>query len=618
LTEISVGDVVAGWTVERELGAGGMGRVYLARHPRLPRQDVLKVIAGDLAKDPSFRQRFLREADVVARLQHPHVVVVHDRGDYEDLLYIAMQYVPGGDLRRLLDASVRLGVARALTIAQQVASALDSAHAIGLVHRDVKPENVLLAATPDGSDHAILADFGISRVETPSSPALTATGTFLATPGYAAPELVQGLPIDGRVDQYALACLIFEMLSGALPFPGESSMAALVAHVHTPPPNLSDVAPGLPRRLDEVLRRGLAKDPRQRYRTCGELVAAARTAAREPAPEPAPVPAPETAKPPPIQRAQPSPPTAVSQPARRRSPAGSGRRWLMPAGVVALVAIIVGGAAVALGRGKHGAVPAPPTSHRTAEVLQAGRDFATKFLSPDYRAIDAFTTEIPNLSTGAFRAEFVKKSGQLKAQLMQTQTVETGTVLDAAAKNVTPDSAVVLLIADARVTRRDSPPATNRYRVQITLQRAGNLWLTSEFTPDSGGGCDDATASPDAREALQQGCENMTRIFSYDYRTLDFDLAAARAATTGAFADEVGKTSDSIQPVAAKYHVVVRATVLGAALQSADDRQAAFLAFLDQAVTNDTMPAPRLDRNRVVVQLTKVDNRWLVSGLKAL
>jgi hypothetical protein len=274
------GDVIGGWRIERKIGAGAMGQVYLARHPRLPRLDVIKVIAADLATDESFRRRFLREADVVCALEHPHVVGVHDRGEYDGMLYIAMQYVSGGDLRQLLRAAGgRLPVARALRIAGQVAMALDAAHRRGLVHRDVKPENVLLRVnedTPDGD--AVLADFGVTRLDTGST-MLTQTGQVLATPAYAAPEQIEAKPVDGRADQYSLACLLFEMLSGRVPFPRDSLMSALLAHVTAPAPLLSAAVTGLPPPVDAVLLRAMSKDPAERYATCREFVAAMSAAA---------------------------------------------------------------------------------------------------------------------------------------------------------------------------------------------------------------------------------------------------------------------------------------------------------------------------------------------------
>ncbi len=271
--ELQPGDSVAGWVVARQLSAGAMGVTYLAQHPRLPRLDVVKVISPFLAANDDYRQRFLREADVVARLQHPHVVTVHDRGEDSGLLYIAMQYVPDGDLRALLTARGRLPIRAALAIGEQLASALDAAHEQGVVHRDVKPENVLMLRSDVDDPYAVLADFGIAHSE--AATALTADGSVLATPGYAAPEQVEGGALSGATDQYALGCLVFEMLSGRVPFPRSTPAAALIAHVTEPPPDLSTFAPDSPAALDAAIRRALAKQPQERFSSCRDFIAAA-------------------------------------------------------------------------------------------------------------------------------------------------------------------------------------------------------------------------------------------------------------------------------------------------------------------------------------------------------
>ncbi len=274
--ELQPRDTIAGWVITERLSAGAMGVAYLAQHPRLPRLDVVKVISPYLASDDDYRARFLREADVVARLEHPHVVTIHDRGDDNGLLYIAMQYVPQGDLRRLLNQDGHLPLATALTIGEQLAGALDAAHELGIVHRDVKPENVLMMRSSLDDPFAVLADFGIAHSQ--SATALTAAGSVLATPGYAAPEQVDGSELTGACDQYALACLVFEMLTGRVPFPRDTAAASLIAHVTEPPPELSAVAPQYPAALSPVLRRGLAKRPEDRFPTCRSFMAAALAA----------------------------------------------------------------------------------------------------------------------------------------------------------------------------------------------------------------------------------------------------------------------------------------------------------------------------------------------------
>src|ERR1700727_973415 len=212
------GDVFAGYTIVRRLGTGGMGEVYLAQHPRLPRRDALKVLPVALTADNEYRQRLSREADIAAELWHPHIVGVHDRGEFEGQLWLSMDYVDGTDAAQLLRSRYPSGMPKALAfeIISAVADALDYAHQRGLLHRDVKPANILLA-DPDGQERRVfLADFGLAR-RIDAAAGLTATNMTVGTANYAAPEQLRGEAIDGRADQYALACTAFHMLAGAPP-----------------------------------------------------------------------------------------------------------------------------------------------------------------------------------------------------------------------------------------------------------------------------------------------------------------------------------------------------------------------------------------------------------------
>jgi serine/threonine protein kinase len=266
--------VLSAYRVEELIGRGGMGEVYLARDPRLDRPVALKVLAADLARDERFRDRLLRESRLAAGLDHPNVVPIYEAGEAEGRLFIAMRYVDGADLRTLLRRHGALAPDRALALAGQAAGALDAAHARGLVHRDVKPSNVLVD-DPGGRDHCYLADFGLTQSASDRGPA---DGSLMGTLDYVAPEQIRGDPIDGRADQYALACLLFECLTGTLPFRRDSEMATIFAHLEEPSPAASDHRPGLPPELDAVLARAMAKDPTDRYGSCGELVGAARDA----------------------------------------------------------------------------------------------------------------------------------------------------------------------------------------------------------------------------------------------------------------------------------------------------------------------------------------------------
>jgi Protein kinase domain len=256
-----------------------MGVVYLAEQLSLGRPVALKVITPDLAGDVQFRTRFEREARVAARLDHPNVVPVFSAGEEEGRLYIAMRYVEGTDLRALLRERGRLHADEAAEIVAQIGAALDAAHGRGLVHRDVKPGNVLLARDGEGGFHAYLTDFGITKDAVAQSAALTNTGDLVGTVDYVSPEQLSGAPIDARSDIYSLGCVLFEALTGHPPY-GGANVQKLYAHVHEPPPTLQAEAPMLAPLFDPVVSRAMAKDPDARYPSAGDCGRAARSAAR--------------------------------------------------------------------------------------------------------------------------------------------------------------------------------------------------------------------------------------------------------------------------------------------------------------------------------------------------
>ena len=230
-------------------------------------------MSPELALDQRFRERFSREAELAMSLEHPNVVPIHDAGDIDGRLYLAMRYVEGTDLRALLQAEVALDPARALAICRQVASALDAAHAQGLVHRDVKPSNVLL----DASEHVYLADFGLTRrLDEQGGPA--GEGRSMGTPAYLAPEQIEGGAVDGRADVYSLGCLLYECLTGETPFAHRSRLAMAWAHLEEEPPRPSERRPDLPEAIDPVIRKAMAKEPQDRYTTCAALIGAAEEA----------------------------------------------------------------------------------------------------------------------------------------------------------------------------------------------------------------------------------------------------------------------------------------------------------------------------------------------------
>lgn len=262
------GSSFAGYTILRQLGAGGMAEVYLALHPRLPRRDVIKVLAEAVTADPEFRERFNREADLAATLWHPHIVGVHDRGAFNGHLWISMDYVEGTDASRLVKESHPEGmpVHEVCAIVHAVAGALDYAHDRGLLHRDVKPANILLTHPEDGERRILLADFGVARHLGDVS-GITETNVAVGTVAYAAPEQLAGAPIDGRADQYALAATAFHLLTGAPPFRHSNPIAVISQHLHEEPPRLSDFRPELAG-LDDVFSTALAKRPEDRFARC--------------------------------------------------------------------------------------------------------------------------------------------------------------------------------------------------------------------------------------------------------------------------------------------------------------------------------------------------------------
>jgi serine/threonine-protein kinase len=264
-----IGTVIAGYRIDARIGRGGMGVVYRAHHLQLERQAALKLIAPDLAESSGFRERFAREARIAAALEHPNIVTVYDAGEIDGTLYLAMQYVEGSDLAAILGTEGRLLPYRAIDVCRQVAGALDAAHDSGLIHRDVKPANVLIS----GRD-AFLTDFGLGkRVAGAETAPITVAGDVVGTIHYVAPEQIEGTPVTPRTDIYSLGCVLYHCLTGQLPFMRENDVAVIYAHLSEPPPKLP---PEIPEGLNEVLAKALEKAPERRYASCGEFMAAAR------------------------------------------------------------------------------------------------------------------------------------------------------------------------------------------------------------------------------------------------------------------------------------------------------------------------------------------------------
>ena len=270
---LSVGTEFAGYMLTGVIGGSASTTVYSAEDIGLGRPVALKVLSSTLAANEAFRSRFTRESRLAAALDHPNIVTIYDAGEEERALYISMRLVRGDDLGGLLEREAPLSFGRVLSIVEQVASALDHAHARGLVHRDVKPTNILIERP---SDRAYLTDFGV--VKEASSHGLTQTGFFLGTFGYAAPEQIEGRGVDGRTDMYGLGCVLYQCLTGEAPFGDQTEASVIRSHLVDPPPKATAKRPDLPAAIDDVIATSMAKAMEDRFRTCGDLVGALRAA----------------------------------------------------------------------------------------------------------------------------------------------------------------------------------------------------------------------------------------------------------------------------------------------------------------------------------------------------
>ena len=342
-----IGAVIGGCRIKSELGRGGMGVVYLAEQEALGRRVALKVISPALAGDVGFRARFERESRLAASIDHPNVVPVYSAGESDGLLYIVMRYVKGVDLRKVLDKDGAVEPAKAVRIVRDVAAALDAAHEAGLVHRDVKPANILLTRSVEG-DRAYLSDFGLTK-DASSQTAVTATGQWVGTVDYIAPEQLEHGRVDARTDIYALGCVLFELITNRVPYDG-TELQKMWAHVNEAPPSVAEVRPDLAPTLDPVIARAMAKDPAERFGSAADLARAAAAAVEDAARmrETRPLPADQTrvsARP--TVAAPADAPPAGPPPTAPAHPASAPRRSRAPLAIAAVV-LLLGGVAAAV------------------------------------------------------------------------------------------------------------------------------------------------------------------------------------------------------------------------------------------------------------------------------
>jgi hypothetical protein len=408
-TDLAAGDEFAGYRIESRLGRGGMGILYLALEPGLERRVALKLIAPEAAAEEVFARRFAEESRIAASIEHPNVVPIYAAGEADGVPWIAMRYVPGSDLGRSVAREGRLDPARAVALIAQVGNGLDAIHAAGLIHRDVKPANVLLSGDP-GSEHAYITDFGVARnVATQSG--LTQTGRFVGTLDYVAPEQISGQPIDARADVYALGCLLFKLLTGEVPFPREGEAARLYAHLNDPPPAPSLYAPSVSMALDDVVVRAMSKSPEDRYPSAGDLGRAAQAALSGSTVS---VPERTVATGAAATREREAPTEKLAEEPDPRSP---GRRRLIAAGLLALIAV---GAVVALlasigGGGGDGATgdttagtttneaknekPKPQSQTLTkAQLIERGDEICVDSRAKYKRVRDPVLEEVPDVA----------------------------------------------------------------------------------------------------------------------------------------------------------------------------------------------------------------------------
>jgi serine/threonine-protein kinase len=490
------GAVFAGYTIQRLLGSGGMGEVYLTQHPRLPRLDALKILPASLTDDADFRQRFNREADLAATLWHPNIVGLHDRGEFDGQLWITMDYVDGTDAARALREANGLPEPDVLEIVTAVADALDYAHQRNLVHRDVKPANILLTISGAERRRILLADFGIARRADDIS-GLTATNITVGSIAYAAPEQLMGEPIDGRADQYALAATAFHLLAGAPPFQHSNAAVVISKHLTAPPPLLSEHRAELAR-LDPVLSKAMAKYPAQRYPRCLDFAQALGEALTGPAVHQHPTqaatnwPADVAPSGPVTQAATAWPPgpvepvTQAATPWRPMPPIPyqpaptAGRKW--PAIVVPLILVVllIGGVSFAVTQVRR---PYPPSTAapRWQPYVDYAKQFTVWLTSVSAQSADRDIQRLLDGSTGEFHDSYAKQSSDFKKIVVASNVTSQGTVDSAGLDSINGSTAQVVVAATAKTTNNNGASQEPRkWRLALQVEKIGDTYKVSK------------------------------------------------------------------------------------------------------------------------------------------
>ncbi|WP_006242324.1 serine/threonine-protein kinase PknH/PknJ [Mycolicibacterium tusciae] len=570
---LSPGTVVAGYTIEAVLGAGGMGTVYKARNPALPRSDALKVLSEGLSRDDHFRARFLREADLAATLDHPNIVTVYTRGETEDgQLWIAMQYVNGSDAEKETRAR-RMSPQRAVYIVGEVAKALDYAHRRQLLHRDVKPANFLLGSD---DERVLLADFGIARALDDATN-LTQTGMVVATIAYAAPESLSGYSVDGRADIYSLGCSLYNLLTGRTPFGDSGGMAAtMAAHLNQPPPRATALVPALPPAVDRVLARAMAKNPNDRYPSAREFAAAAAQALDQstvavrtmpvtplsprptwsgpstgpgahtyPSPQPT---APRfTGGQPPYPHERPS--TIQPQPSARTGKfTGNRRRWGIGAGAAAVVAVVVVlVVAMSGGEGAESSATSP-----TSTTASSARTTTAAPSTPDPSSAPPAPANVDDAALPGLLLSANDVSGRMNKPGMTAMPTE----YEPLAGSVTPPNCTGAWGPVYRATY-DGSGFTGLVVQGVFADPTHKLVQAVTAFPDANA----AKAFYDRQVVDWEGCKNTHIRFEYEGASTEADLGVP-ATTAGILTMKLNPTTSATTGQQCERNLAVRANVI--------------------------------------------------------